>query len=70
LAWTHWLADQRSIADPYLFVLLCWTIKLEIDSRGLNNLARFLARMYDDRGVRAAIIAEEGRIDDSARFGT
>jgi glutathione S-transferase len=64
----EWLANDRSIADPYLFVLLRWTIKLEIDSSGLNNLARFFARMHADAGVRAAIIAEEGSIDDQARL--
>jgi glutathione S-transferase len=66
----EWLADNRSIADPYLFVLLRWTIKLEIDARGLNNLARFFARMHADSGVRAAVIAEEGKIDDRARLHT
>jgi glutathione S-transferase len=63
-----WLANERSIADPYLFVLLRWTIRLEIESRGLDNLARFFARMCVDPGVRAAIIAEEGRIDDLVRL--
>lgn len=58
-----WLADERSIADPYLFVLLRWVIKLEIDARGLDNLARFFARMCVDPGVRAAVISEEGRFD-------
>ena len=60
-----WLVNERSVADPYLFVLLRWTIKLEIDARGLDNLTRFLARMYADSGVRAAVIAEEGKIDDA-----
>lgn len=58
-----WLANERSIADPYLFVLLRWTTRLEVDPRGLDNLARFFARMCVDPGVRAAVIAEEGRID-------
>ena len=57
--------NERSLADSYLFVLLRWTIKLEIDSSGLGNLTRFLARMNSDTGVRAAVIAEEGKIDDS-----
>lgn len=61
-----WLVNERSVADPYLFVLLRWTIKLAIDSRGLDNLARFLARMSADSGVRAAVIAEEGKIDAPA----
>lgn len=63
-----WLADERSIADPYLFVLLRWTIKLDIDSTGLANLERFFARMQADEGVQAAIVAEEGQIDLDARL--
>ena len=55
-----WLVDRRSIADPYLLVLLRWARKLEIDSRGLDNLARFLDRMLADSGVRAVLTAEEG----------
>lgn len=60
-----WLVNDRSIADPYLFVMLRWAIKLEIDSRGLDNLTRFRALMYADAGVRAAVLAEEGEIDDT-----
>lgn len=63
-----WLADERSIADPYLFVLLRWTIKLDVDSSGLDNLARFLVRMYTDTGSRSVVIAEEGHIDGEARL--
>lgn len=61
-----WLVDHRSIADPYLFVMLRWSVKLRIDMSGLANLARFSARMYDDAGVRTAILAEEGSIDATA----
>ena len=63
-----WLVDDRSIADPYLFVMLRWTVKLQIDAKGLANLARFFTRMSADAGVRAAVIAEEGSIDDRARL--
>jgi glutathione S-transferase len=63
-----WLANTRSIADPYLFVLLRWTIKLKIDARGLHSLARFFSRMHEDPGVRAAVIAEEEHVDDGVRF--
>ena len=62
-----WLADQRSIADPYLFVMLRWAIRLKIDLNGRNNLWRFLERMYADPGVRAAILAEEGSIADVSK---
>lgn len=65
----EWIADRRSIADPYLFVMLRWTVKLKIDTRGLDNLASFFARMLADPGVRAAIVAEEGSVDVNARLG-
>lgn len=64
----EWIVDRRSIADPYLFVMLRWTIKLKIDTSGLDNLASFFARMQADPGVRAAIVAEEGRVDANARL--
>jgi glutathione S-transferase len=64
----EWIADQRSVADPYLFVMLRWTIKLHIDTKGLDNLASFFARMLADPGVRAAIIAEEGSVDTNTRL--
>ena len=55
-----WLVDARSIADPYLFVMLRWSRRLGIDSSGLDDLARFFERMQADPGVRAALTAEEG----------
>lgn len=60
-----WLADQRSIADPYLFVMLRWALKLKVDMHGLENLARFFSRMSADPGVRAAIVEEEGRVGEA-----
>lgn len=60
----RYLADARSIADPYLFVLLRWALKFGIDMKGLHNLAGFHVRMYDDEGVRRALFAEEDRVDD------
>jgi glutathione S-transferase len=65
----EWLAGERSIADPYLFVLLRWTMKLQIDSSGLDNLARFFARMHVDDAVRIAILTEEGDIAQARRHG-
>lgn len=55
-----WLVDQRSIADPYLFVMLRWAVRLNVELKGFAHLARFLERMYADLGVRRAIIEEEG----------
>jgi glutathione S-transferase len=55
-----WLTDERSIADPYLFVLSRWSVKKGVDMSGLDNLARFSDRMNHDAGVRAALAAEAG----------
>jgi glutathione S-transferase len=58
---THhdWLAGaHRSIADPYLFVLLRWAKAKAIDLSGLDGLERFFKRMHDDAGVKAAMRAE------------
>lgn len=54
-----WLAGARSIADPYLYVLLRWARGTKVDLAGLDNLARFVARMEADEGVRK-VLAEEG----------
>jgi glutathione S-transferase len=55
-----WLTGERSIADPYLFVLSRWSAKKGVDMNGLDNLARFSDRMNEDAGVRAALAAEAG----------
>ena len=56
-----WLAGERSIADPYLFVMLRWAVGLEVGLDGFSNLSRFAERMHKDAGVHAAIAAEEDR---------
>jgi glutathione S-transferase len=55
-----WLTGERSIADPYLFVISRWAVKKGVDMNGLDNLARFSDRMNQDAGVRAALAAEAG----------
>lgn len=55
-----WLTGERSIADPYLFVILRWAVDHDIDMRGLDRLDAFLDRMYDDAGVQVAVEMEEG----------
>ena len=62
-----WLADQRSVADPYLFVMLRWAIRLGISLRDYAHLASFLTRMYADPGVRKAVVDEEGETAEYAR---
>ena len=53
-----WIAGTRSIADPYLFVVLRWAGKTGIDLGGLDNLAAFRARMEVDAGVQRALRTE------------
>ena len=53
-----WLAGTRSIADPYLFVMLRWAKGAKIDLSGLDNLKRFEQRMLADAGVQRALKAE------------
>jgi glutathione S-transferase len=57
-----WLTGQRSIADPYLFVMLRWSVRLNVGVHGFANLLRFAERMYADAGVHKAIMAEEDAI--------
>ncbi|HET7306684.1 MAG TPA: glutathione S-transferase N-terminal domain-containing protein [Gammaproteobacteria bacterium] len=54
-----WIAGERSVADPYLYVLLRWARGLKIDLSGLDNLPRFIERMEADAGVKK-VLAEEG----------
>ena len=58
LAGKDWLTGARSIVDPYLFVVTQWAKKTGVDLGGLDNLARFDARMAADPGVQAALKAE------------
>ena len=57
LAGKDWLTGARSIVDPYLFVVTQWAKKTGVDLGGLDNLARFDARMAADPGVQAALKA-------------
>lgn len=53
-----WLAGTRSIADPYLFVVLRWARAMAVDLSGLGNLERFFNAMLADPGVRRALEQE------------
>ncbi|HEX5353284.1 MAG TPA: glutathione S-transferase N-terminal domain-containing protein [Rhodanobacteraceae bacterium] len=53
-----WLAGTRSIADPYLFVLLRWAKGVKVDLSGLDNLKKFEHRMRADAGVQDALKGE------------
>ena len=60
-----WIAgDQKSIADPYLFVMLRWAKGHKVDLSGLDNLKKFEQRMRADAGVQKVLKAEN--IDQAA----
>lgn len=59
LAGRDWLAGSRSIADPYLYVVLRWARGQNLDLSGLENLAQFTARMEADPAVQK-VLKEEG----------
>lgn len=54
-----WLTGSRSMADPYLFVILRWARAQKLDLNGLDNLEGYFQRMRDDKGV-AAVLKEQG----------
>ncbi|MEO7325250.1 MAG: glutathione S-transferase N-terminal domain-containing protein [Dokdonella sp.] len=59
LAGRDWIAGSRSIADAYLYVVLRWAKGQEIDLGGLENLAKFVARMEADPDVQK-VLKDEG----------
>jgi glutathione S-transferase len=59
----QWLAGSRSVADPYLFVMLRWATARNIPLDRFRNLRAFLERMYADPGVFAAIASEEDALE-------
>ncbi len=59
-----WLAGERSIADPYLFVMLRWAKAVKVDLSGLDNLKTFEQRARADAGVQNAL--RKQRLDQAA----
>lgn len=55
LADKDWLTGTRSIADPYLYVLLRWAKAKDLNLAGMENLHTFFERMATDAGVQAAL---------------
>lgn len=53
-----WLTGQRSVADPYLFVLLMWADAKQITLPDMKELRRFQQHMQADPGVQAALKAQ------------
>jgi len=54
----EWITGQRSLADPYLFVILRWAKKFEIDLQDYSNLSRFVEHIQKDAGVQKALQKE------------
>jgi glutathione S-transferase len=54
-----YLADMKSVADPYLFVTLRWAKGQSVDLSGLDNLEKFFRRMSEDAGVKRALAEQE-----------
>lgn len=54
-----WLAGSRSIADPYLYVVLRWAKGQNLDLDGLDQLAAFKQRVEGDSAVQK-VLQEEG----------
>lgn len=58
LAGRNWIAGERSIADPYLFVVTHWAKGVGVDLSGFGNLERFFNAMQADPGVQRALRQE------------
>ena len=54
-----WLADGRSVADPYLYVTYRWARATGVDVSGLDNLAGLASRMEADPAVQK-VLKDEG----------
>lgn len=55
-----WIAgEQRSVADPYLFVLIRWARAIKLDLTGLDRLLRYYQRIGADPMVMEAMTAEK-----------
>lgn len=56
-----WLADGRSVADPYLYVTYRWARATGVNVSGLDNLASFASRLEADPAVRK-VLQDEGLV--------
>ena len=61
LAEREWIAGDRSIADPYLFVILRWARGQQVDLAGLGNLDRFFRAMRADPAVQKVLDVETAK---------
>ena len=54
----EYLAGTFSVADPYLFTVLRWTPRFEIDLKQWPSIDAFMKRMAERPAVKAALAAE------------
>ena len=54
----QWLTGERSIADPYLYVVTRWAKGKQVDLSGLGNLERHFQQMNADPAVQRVLKAE------------
>lgn len=66
----EWIAGTRSIADPYLFVMIRWAKGQKVDLSGLHNVERFFKHMEADSSVRKVLAAEATPEPRMERHGT
>ncbi len=59
LAGKDWLTGNRSIADPYLYVVTRWAKAQGVDLSGFANLKRFVGNVEADAAVQK-VLADEG----------
>ena len=59
LADRDWIAGDRSIADPYLYVVTRWAKANEVDLSGFGHLEAHFRRMGEDPAVRR-VLTDEG----------
>lgn len=59
LAGKDWLANKRSVADPYLYVTYRWARATGVDLSGLDNLSRFAMQIESDPAVQK-VLKDEG----------
>lgn len=50
-----YLTGKRSVADPYLYVIMRWAQAKQVDLGDTPNLQRFFKRMDADEGVQRAL---------------
>ncbi|TCL07498.1 glutathione transferase GstA [Sodalis ligni] len=52
------LDEQFSVADAYLYNVLCWPPRVNIDISGYRSIQKFMANMERRPSVRASLAAE------------